>query len=234
MSTVLKPTPTSLESFENGEVMDQPTFHARYERIPGIRAELIGGEVHMPSPMKVPHSRLITQIGFLLSGYEQATPHTEAHSAGVTVILGNDSEPQPDLTLLILPEAGGQIREHEEYLVGAPELVIEVSSSPNSIDLHRKRNDYERYGVLEYLVFVLPQQRVVWFQRRGNAFEEQAIPAHGIVRVDIFPGLWLDVEALFTNDNARARAVSAQGVATPEHAAFVVLLQERVRASSPD
>jgi Uma2 family endonuclease len=211
--------------------MDRPTFHARYEQMPGIRAELIGGEVHMPSPMKRPHSRTIFVLSRCLGDYMDVTPFTEVHAAGVSVLLGQDSEPQPDLAMFLLPEAGGQISFEEDYPTGAPELIIEVATSPGSIDLHRKRDDYERHGVREYLVFVLQQRRVVWFQRQDASFVEQTLPSDGILRVGVFPGLWLTVEAIFAYDHAQARAVITQGVTRPEHAAFVTLLQQRVNSS---
>ena len=221
----------TLPLLENGERMDRETFHARYEQMPGVRAELVKGEVYMPSPMKREHSGMAFIISRCLGDYMDVTPWSEVHAAGVSVLLGQDSEPQPDLAMFLLPEAGGRISFEDGYPAGAPELIIEVATSPGSIDLHRKRDDYERHGVAEYIVFVLRQQRVVWFRHDGTAFVEQSLPADGILRVGVFPGLWLDSTALFANDHSRARAVTAQGLATPEHATFVTLLQERVSAS---
>src|SRR5271156_1111031 len=41
-----------LPPLENGDHLDQPTFHARYEAMPsGTRAQLIGGIVYMGSPL---------------------------------------------------------------------------------------------------------------------------------------------------------------------------------------
>src|SRR5437016_258033 len=85
----------TLPPLENGDHIDQRTFHERYEAMPEVRAELIGGIVYISSPMKRPHGR----HGILLSGwlgeYEDATPGTEA-LAGATEILGPESEPEPD------------------------------------------------------------------------------------------------------------------------------------------
>ena len=40
----------------NGQQLDQPTFHERYEAMPPeTRAELVGGIVYMPSPMRYDH-----------------------------------------------------------------------------------------------------------------------------------------------------------------------------------
>src|SRR4051794_9771874 len=94
----------SLPPLENGDWMDQKTFHERYEAMPeDVRAELIGGIVYMASPQKLPHGRTNRNIGRLLMAYEDATPGTESLGT-ITNILGDDSEPEPDESLRILPE----------------------------------------------------------------------------------------------------------------------------------
>ena len=93
-----------------------------------------------------------------------------------------------------------------------------------AIDLHLKRNDYERAGVREYVVVVLRQQRVLWLVRRDGHFQELQPGADGIFRSEVFPGLWLDAAALLRNDGPRVTEVLRQGLATPEHAEFVARL----------
>lgn len=216
---------TTLPPLENGERLDQKTFHARYEAMPeGTRAELIGGIVYMPSPLKLPHGRMHSRVSHWLANYEDTTPGVEAYD-NVTAILGEESEPQPDVCLIIAPEKGGQMRVNkDEYLEGAPELIAEVASSSEFFDLHAKKDDYERAGVGEYIVVALRQNRVFWFISRNGQFEELALGADGIYRSEVFPGLWLDPAALLRRDGARLREVLQQGLATPEHAAFVARL----------
>src|ERR1700677_813817 len=96
-----------LPLLKDGDHLDQKTFHARYEVMPGVRAQLIGGIVYMSSPMKRPHGRYGVLLARWLDEYEEATPGTEA-LAGATNILGPKSEPEPDGCLIILPEYGGQ------------------------------------------------------------------------------------------------------------------------------
>jgi hypothetical protein len=55
------------------------------------------------------------------------------------VCLDLKNVPQPDLTLIVLPSHGGQVRFDEDgYIAGSPELVGEVSASTASIDLNIK------------------------------------------------------------------------------------------------
>src|SRR5713226_7672880 len=81
----------TLPALENGDHLDQKTFHERYEAMPDVRAELIGGIVYLSSPMKRPHGRYGILLSRWLGEYEEATPGTEA-LAGATHLLGPESE----------------------------------------------------------------------------------------------------------------------------------------------
>src|SRR5271163_1994297 len=101
MSTVPETSPLLLE---NGERMSQPEFHRRYAACPGdTKFELIGGIVYMASPQRRQHSFFDEVLGLALTFYRMATPGVEMLRT-TTTILGAESEPQPDLTLRILPE----------------------------------------------------------------------------------------------------------------------------------
>src|SRR5438045_2882298 len=128
--------PTQLPPLEAGDLLDQPTFHVRYEAMPeNTRAELIGGIVFMPSPLKADHGFSHADLMGWLQSYKLATPGTDVLD-NATDILSLDSEPQPDAALIIV---GGQTRLNKDgYLEGAPELIAEVASSSESYDLHVK------------------------------------------------------------------------------------------------
>jgi Uma2 family endonuclease len=112
----------------------------------------------------------------------------------------------------------------DEYLVGPPELVAEVASSTESIDLHAKRKDYEKSGVQEYLVVALRQKRVFWFVLRQGQYQELPPGPDGLLRSEVFPGLWLDPAALLRQDGQALTEVLRQGLASAEHSAFVARL----------
>jgi hypothetical protein len=204
--------------------LDQPTFHALYEATPpGFRAELIDGVVHMPSPVGRSHGRSHRSVIVWLSYYEENTPGLESLD-NATTILGWRSELQPDALLRILPEYGGHSRNDGNYVGGAPELVFEVARSTRYLDLGPKRNEYDRAGVLEYVVLAARPDDVLWFGRDGDSLVKKPIGEDGLYRSAIFPGLWLDPAALIRGDTKRLRAVLDLGLATPEHAAFVAKL----------
>jgi len=217
--------------FENGERMDRKMFHERYLRTPeGYKAELIGGIVYvMASPLRIRHGRSDFDLTGWMFLYRASTPGTVGQ-ANTTTILGDDSEPQPDSALLIRPDHGGQTRDGEgedDYTYGPPELIVEVAVSSRAIDLNGKYLDYERAGVLEYVVADARNQAIHWFARQGNRFVPLEPSEDGLYRSRVFPGLWLDAEAFFRRDSAALLAALARGLASPEHAAFVAELQRR-------
>ena len=84
----------------NGDRMKQPEFHRRYEQYPDdTKFELIGGIVYMASPARWLHGLYWNDLNTLLGLYSYDTPGVEA-GTDATAILGEESEPQPDLALL--------------------------------------------------------------------------------------------------------------------------------------
>ena len=202
--------------------MDQATFHALYEGMSAdFKAELIGGIVYVPAALRADHGDVHMDVMTWLGTYKARTPGTRALD-NATHILEDDSEPQPDASLLII---GGQTRENEKgYIAGAPELIVEVVSSSRSYDLHAKKADYEKYGVREYLALLIRERRAIWFVRENDRFVELPSPGDGVYRSPLFGGLWLDAKAILSGDTARVLQVLDLGLASPEHAAFAATL----------
>jgi Uma2 family endonuclease len=221
-----------LPPLEAGDHLDQATFHARYEAMPpDFRAELIGGVVFVPSPLRLEHGESHALIMGWLTNYWSATPGKSVRD-NAAAILSEDSEPQPAATLVIEPEFGGQSSVSEDgYAAGPPELIVEIASSSESIDLHAKGRDYEQAGVLEYVVVVLRQRMVRWFVRQDGTYREIEADAHGLFKSTVFPELWLDASALLRRDVRQVMTTLQRGVETPEHATFVQQLQARRSAS---
>jgi Uma2 family endonuclease len=216
--------PTTVPALHNGDRLTQREFHRRYEACPKhIRFELIGGIVFMASPMRRKHSQYDDELGYVLGYYRRATQGVEAIH-GATTILGEESEPQPDLGLLILEEYGGQIHTNEDdYINGAPELITEIAHSTVAIDMHLKKADYENAGVNEYLVLCVDEQQLHWFDFKSGGL---IVPdKQGVFRSRVFPGLWIDGPALVARKSTRVLKQLKKGLASPEHAAFVKRLQ---------
>jgi Uma2 family endonuclease len=217
----MKSAPSTLVE---GQRLDQPTFHAIYQAMPpGTRAELIDGVVSMPSPVGRAHGRAQVPVIMWLGAYAANTPGVEVLD-NATTILGWKSEPQPDALLRVLPECGGRSHDEQDFVRGAPELVIEVAKATRYVDLGPKLGDYERAGVLEYVVRAIDPDEIYWFAQEQGALVQRPVGDDGLYRSIVFPGLWLDPIALLNSDARRLLALVDLGCATPEHAAFVAKL----------
>jgi Uma2 family endonuclease len=222
----------AIPPLENGDRLTRAEFERRYDAMPHLKkAELIEGEVYMPSPVRHgQHSYPHSLLGTLLGIYHIETPGIEGGDNG-SIRLDVDNEPQPDAYLIIRPERGGQAHiSDDDYIEGAPELVAEVASSSASYDLGKKLNVYRRCGVREYIVWRVRDREVDWFVNREGRFDRLAPSSDGILRSEVFPGLWLDPTALVRGEVASVKAVLEQGLKSSEHAEFVARLERTSKA----
>lgn len=190
------------------------------------KAELIEGIVYMPSPVRhVQHGRPHFLLSAWLGYYFSRTPGIDPGDNS-TLRLDDDNEPQPDLLLRLPESAGGKSKiATDGYLEGPVEFIAEIAASSVSIDLHAKLNAYRRNGVREYLVWRTEDGAVDFFVLRNGKYEQFQPDANGLLKSELFPGLWLDPQALLRGDLQRLSQVIDEGCATPEHAEFVQRLK---------
>lgn len=218
--TLTTPTLTT-PPLESGDSLTRAEFERRYQAMSEVKkAELIEGVVYMASPLRyrnhgVPHAQI---MGWLLT-YVANTPGVGI-ADNTTVRLDADNEPQPDALLRI--EVGGQSRiSEDDYVEGAPELIVEIAASSASIDLHDKLKAYRRNQVQEYLVWRVYDGEFDWYRLTEGEYKLLNVNADGILCSQVFPGLWLDVSALLSGDLAKVLAVCQQGLTTVEHLSLI-------------
>jgi Uma2 family endonuclease len=218
------PQHRTIPLLENGDKLTRYEFERRYNAMPNVKkAELIEGIVYiMPAALRFrshgqPHGWILTWLGT----YEAATPGV-ALGVEPTVRLDVDNEPQPDAVLLIAPEAGGQARlSDDDYIEGAPELIIEIAASSVAIDLHGKKQAYRRNGVKEYIVWQVLEQKLSWFYLEQGEYLELLPDNDGILRSQVFPGLWLVVRELLVGNMQAVLTVLQAGLQSVEHTVFI-------------
>ena len=214
-----------------GDRLSRAEFERRYQAHPEIKkAELIEGVVHMPTAVRFEqHGRPHSDIMGWLSVYRAATPGVLVGD-NATIRLDFENEMQPDALLRLESEHGGRSHVTEDdYLAGPPELIVEIAASSVAYDLHSKRRVYARNGVQEYLAVQMYEQRVDWFILREGVYETLTPDTAGVLRSEVFPGLWLQPAALWPGDLAEMLAVLQEGLASSEHAAFLTRLSDRQR-----
>jgi len=219
---------------ENGDRLTRAEFERRYGAMPHVKkAELIEGVVYMPSPVSASHSRCHGQVITWLGTYCAETPGVDMND-NATVRLNIDSEVQPD-ALLRLDSAPGSISHisDDDYIEGAPELIVEIAATSASYDLHDKLKVYRRNRVQEYIVWQVLDQRLSWFVLEEGEYVSLSPDADGVIHSRVFPGLRLAVTALLAGDLTTVLAELKRGTETEEHAAFVERLSQRVPRDKP-
>jgi Uma2 family endonuclease len=209
-----------------GDCLSRGEFLRRWEAHTEIKkAELIGGIVYIPSPVAVDHGDTEGNVGTWIGVYRAATPGT-ASGHNTTSFLLEDC-PQADVNLRILPECGGASWVEGNYRHGAPELFAKVCRSSAAYDLHQKLELYQDAGVQEYLAILLFEKEIRWHSLVEDEYELLSPGADSIWRSGVFPGLWLDGQALLAGNLSKVLATLQIGLNTPEHKAFVETLAAR-------
>lgn len=219
-TTAISPILT-IPPLENGDKLTRHEFERRYHAMPNLKkAELIEGVVYVASPLRIkthgePHAYIMTWLGV----YKAATPGI-GFADNATVLIDTDNEPQPDALLRI--ETGGQSRiNKDDYVEGAPELIVEIAASSASYDLHEKLKVYRRNQVQEYLIWRVYDYQFDWFRLQKGEYIQLQPNADNIICSQVFPGLWLDKTALLGGDLGKVLTVVQQGLASPEHENFI-------------
>jgi Uma2 family endonuclease len=208
-----------------GDHLTRTEFERRYAAMPHIKkAELIEGIVYMPSPVSLGHSKIHADIMKWLGFYQLHTPGVLLVD-NATIRLDFENEVQPDAALFIEPERGGRARIEGGYLAGTPELLIEVALSSVAYDLHEKLRVYRRNGVQEYMVLMVLEHEMRWFQLVEGEYKLLITGEDGVLRSQVFPGFQLHPDMFWTDDLVGSRQLLEAGMATEEHKAFVATLQ---------
>lgn len=227
-NTFKSDSPSHIPPLESGDRLTCPEFERRYNAMLNVKkAELIEGVVYVASPLRFePHAEPHGDLMIWLGNYKVATPGVRMGD-NPTVRLDLDNEPQPDAILFIDAACGGQSHLGVDgYVEGAPELVAEVAASSATKDLHDKKRAYRRNGIQEYIVWQVFESTVSWFKLQDGEYLARIPDATGIIRSQVFPGLWLDVSALVAGNMQQVLAVLQKGLSSVEHQAFVQRLNK--------
>ena len=123
------------------------------------RLELIEGEIIEMTPIGSPHGGRVNQLNRLLT---QAVGERAVVAIQNPVVLGEHSEPEPDLALL-RPRADFYTSSHPQ--AADVLLLIEVADSSLASDRDIKVPLYARHGIPEAWIVAIGERRVLRFAR---------------------------------------------------------------------
>jgi Uma2 family endonuclease len=165
---------------------------------PGVRLELVDGEVAV-SPSPTPeHSNIDTELRILVGTYVKARDLGKVFG-DVDTIFGENDVRRPDLIYF------SKKRLHligKKAMEGPPDLCIEiVSPSSSTVDRVDKFEQYEAGGVAHYWV-VDPRDRSIegYKLRRGKYVPTGSGRGNDVVRLPPFPKLDIPLGQLWLGD----------------------------------
>ena len=165
---------------------------------PGVRLELVNGEVAVSPSPNPEHSRIDTKLRSLLDQYLTANNLGEVFG-DVDTIFGEHDVRRPDLSYF----AKGRLHLVGEHAMeGPPDLCVEiVSPSSSTIDRVDKFEQYQSYGVAHYWV-IDPRDRSMegYKLRRGKFVATARGAGEDILRLPPFPELKIPLGRLWLPD----------------------------------
>jgi Uma2 family endonuclease len=157
------------------------------------RVELIEGEIIDMTPIESPHAAMVNRLTRELV---RQADNSALVSVQNPIILGDYSEPVPDLVLL-KPKAN----DYQDALPQAEDilLLIEVADSTVNYDQKIKAPLYARFGISEFWLIDLLQQSVTLFQKplRNQFSIATTLMAPKTLTPLSLPGIQLNLELLF-------------------------------------
>lgn len=182
----------------------------------------------MNPPVNWGHHGLPTAriIGWLAQ-YEIETYGLEL-ATDASVYFGNNNCVQPDAALRI-QNGGLSKRRADGSVTGAPELVVEVAASSAAYDLHEKKDLYLASRVPEYLLWIVYDRQVLWYQLQDDRYEPLPVERNGCIRSQMFPGLRLDSKPLLADQKMKVARTLKSGLSSVEYLEFAAKLKSQGR-----
>jgi Uma2 family endonuclease len=170
------------------EVIPKVTFEEfRQFPVDGKRYELLRGEVHVTPAPATRHQFIVQNLAMGLGSHVIKTNLGEVLTAPLDVRLSEDAALQPD-PIFVSNARAGMIQ--EDWIAGAPDLVVEVSSpSTAAYDRARKHPIYAESGVPEFWLIDSQAKTVKVLKLQGKKYFVDAILAGDQILIsDLFPG----------------------------------------------
>jgi Uma2 family endonuclease len=164
---------------------------------PGVRLELVDGEVAV-SPSPIPrHSFAVTKLVKILANHVDDNDLGELYQ-DVDTLLDDYNVRRPDILFF---SKGRLHLVGKKAMEGPPDLAVEAIS-PSSVEIDRedKFEQYRKAGVMHYWI-IDPAQRSVegWTLQGGQYVATGRAVGTGIVRLPPFPDLDIPIGKLWRN-----------------------------------
>lgn len=162
----------------------------------GKRYELVNGEVFVTPSPNVKHQRTLHRLSVSMTNHVGAHKLGEVFVAPLDVVFSDKTAFQPDLFFV---SSRRRSIIGPEYIVGAPDLVVEILSPyRTAFDRVTKFEQYAKYGVEEYWIIDPVAESVEIYCLAASNYELKAtLSGDQYLETALLPGWRLRVRDLF-------------------------------------
>ncbi len=155
-----------------------------------VRREILEGDLYI---LDAPSTRHQEVVGYLLARFFELAETNGGHALTfMTVYFSDRDVVLPDL-LYLAPESS--YRAEEQFIRGAPDIIVEVSSPETRwLELVLKRQLYERNGVQEYWYVDTEADEIYIDYLRGDRYVDRTFKRGDTLESEVMPDLILDVD----------------------------------------
>ena len=159
---------------------------------PDARVELIEGEIIDMPPMRSRHAAIVRRLTRL---FERAIGDRAIVSCQLPLLLGDFSEPQPDVALLVPREDCYQQRHPS---AADTLLLVEVSETTLRYDRQTKLPLYARHGIPEVWIADTHDNRLHVFRKPSGAMYSEVLTPDlaSAASIESLPGIAVDLSSL--------------------------------------
>jgi Uma2 family endonuclease len=159
-----------------------------------LRRELIDGELIVTPAPSTRHQDVVLRLGASLLDWTRANGG-KVYVAPTDVFFSDSNVVEPDV-LFVAPENVHRVE--RAFVRSAPDLVVEVSSpSTRRLEIVRKRELYERFGVPEYWYVDLEVDRVEVVRLEAGRYGTPALYGRADrLESPLIPGFAVEVDDL--------------------------------------
>ena len=159
--------------------------------------ELARGVVILTQVPGIHHGWIVQRVGDEFSYYHRVHPGKITYRAGGgrcrVRVRGLRSDRHPDQAVYLTPPPEGN-RIWERWV---PAILVEVvTRRGEKRDYVEKREEYLRFGVLEYWIFDPYRRKLLVLQRVGDAWEERELGEGQTYQTELLPGLMISVSEI--------------------------------------
>ncbi len=164
----------------------------------GKRYELIDGEVFVAPAPSEKHQRVLGRLYLSMGNHVERQKLGRVYFAPFDVVFTEKTALEPDLIFVSAARVGiiGP-----EYIIGAPDLVVEILSPHRpAFDRVTKFKQYAQYGVGEYWMIDPVADTVEMYSLRGKTYElKDTYGGDETLKSPLLPGWELPVRDLFSD-----------------------------------